>query len=111
MNEDGEPVLVPYVVEPVARVDIKFGKGADPAPAKTTKTEKMALRALAEAVRQNFIAEGGLKYAAAADWSAEFNDVFDGEGDAARKAFKRAVGSLTGKGLIETPNRDFYRLL
>ena len=111
VNEDGEPVVVPYLEAAAPPVKLTFKKGTNPAPAKTTKTEKIALRALAEAVRRNFIAEGGIKYTAVADWSAEFNDVFDGEGDAARKAFKRAMGGLTEKGLVETPNGDFYRLV
>ena len=61
VNEDGEPVIVPYLEAAKPLVKLTFRKGEQIMSAeKTTKTEKLALRALAKAVNQNGVSEGAL---------------------------------------------------
>jgi hypothetical protein len=116
VNEDGEPVMVPYLEAAAPPVKFAFKKGGANggeqimSAAKTTKTEKLALRTLAEAIKQNGVSTDCLVYANVVDWAAGFGDAFEGESDAERKAFKRSWASLLEKGLVETLNGEFFRL-
>jgi AAA domain len=113
VNEDGEPAMAPYIEAALPKVELTF-RGNESAPVKTTKAEKLALRALATALKQNgqAVVEDGLPGSLVVvhreHWREEFGDVFEGEAEAVKKAFNRAVVSLKEKGMVASPNGTFF---
>ena len=117
-NEDGEPVMVPYVVRDDAPKVILAGlscKGRPIEPVKTTKGQKEALRALRQAIKDHGAAAPeddvlaveavgqDVSTVTTEEWAAEFYKL-DRERTpgASRMAFSRSSAELIDKGLVCT---------
>jgi AAA domain len=117
VNDDGEPVLVPYLEAAAAPVDFTFRKANAPKPVKATDTEREALRALDKAIKEHGLVtpEGEGKFGpedqipdgqitvSGDEWKAAFHKLDrKRERTASSHAFTRASNGLVAKKLVGT---------
>jgi hypothetical protein len=109
VNEDGEPVLVPYLEAAAAPVKFTFKKGDEPdAPKSPTRAESEALRALHKAVRKHgSVTPKGEGIPAGEvtvdehEWRDAYYDLFRmREQSTLRQGFSRATKGLVAKKLV-----------
>jgi hypothetical protein len=126
LNEDGEPVLVPYLEAAAAPVKFTFKKGDEPRPGAATDMEREALRALEKAIKNHGLItpEGdggptpdgesippGEVTVCFSEWQAAFYKLDrERNSTASRQAFNRSSKALVKKKLVGTWNNRRWPL-
>ena len=109
LNEDDEPVVVPYLEAAAAPMKFKFKKGDEPgAPESPTRAESEALRALHKALKKHGLVtpkgEGipaGEVTVCEAEWRDAYYELFrTREQSTLRQGFSRATKGLVAKKLV-----------
>jgi hypothetical protein len=110
VNDDGEPVLVPYLEAAAAPAKFTFKKGDE--PKRPTPGETLMLKALRAAIRKSdhkvgaYDASGdlleGAKYVTGAEWHAEFRKLYKtgSSRQAESGSFTRGRDGLVAKGFV-----------
>ena len=110
VNEDGEPVLVPYLKAVGAPAKLTFKRGDEPKP--PTPNERIMLKALRAAIRKSdreVSAEDaggslmeGANYVGGAEWRDEFRTLYKtgSTRQAESQAFTKGLDGLAAKGFV-----------
>lgn len=118
VNEDGEPVVVPYLEAAVAPVKFTFKKGD--APEWPTPNETLMLKALRAAIQKSLRVvreedagsnlKEGAKYVFEAEWRDEFRTLYKtgSTRQAKSQAFTKGRDGLRAKGFVDNRGTCYW---
>jgi hypothetical protein len=118
VNDDGEPVLVPYLEAAAAPAKFTFKKGDE--PKRPTPGETLMLKALRAAIRKSDREVGaedayddlleGARYVTGAEWHAEFRKLYKtgSSRQAESGSFTRGRDGLVAKGFVGSQGSCYW---